>query len=123
MFCFWSNQWISGYLLYLPSITYTYSLNISIVIEHLTLKTFKNCLSVSTTIITFPESLCPGPRIQPAKVCSSKIPNAKINASNCCSLSHPVTSSNSSCFKSYFASPSPNYEFNIPHRFAHREKG
>lgn len=58
MFCFWSNQWISGYLLYLSFITSTYSLNIFIVTEHLTLKTLKNCLSVLTTTTTSSERVC-----------------------------------------------------------------
>lgn len=68
------------------------------------------------------ESLSHGPGTQPAKACGSKIPNAKTNTLNHCSLSYPVTSSDFSCFKSSFANPSLNYKFNIPRRFAYRER-
>ena len=69
------------------------------------------------------ESLHPGPRIQAAKASDRKISNAETDALNHLTLSHPDTPTNCSCSNSYFANPSPNYKFNIPHRFAHRERG
>lgn len=73
--------------------------------------------------ITVWGGLCSGPRIQPAQACGSKIPNAKTNVLNHCSLSYPVTSSNFSCFRSSFANLSPNDKVNTPHQLARRERG
>lgn len=121
MFCFLPR-------LYSSFITYIYSIHIFIFTDLLIFKTLKNCLSISSTTITFQhstialsEGVCP--RIQLAKTCGSEIPNAKKNALNHCSLSYPVISSNFSCFKPSFVNLSPTYKFNIPHRLAHREGG
>lgn len=94
------------------------------------LKFLKIVFIMSSTITAFQhstvapsESQCPGPRIQAAQTSDRKISNAEMDALNHFTPSHPDTSTNCSCSNSYFANPSPNYKFNIPHRFAQRERG
>lgn len=68
------------------------------------------------------ENQCPGPRVQVAQASDRKISNAEMDALNHLTLSYPDTPTNCSYSNSYFANLSPNYKFNIPHRFAHRER-
>lgn len=101
----------SGYSLCLSFITHIYSINIFTFTEHLTLKTLKNCSSMSSTIttsphstVTLPESVRPGPRTPPVKARGHRTPHAKVNASSHHSLSHPVASSNF-LFQIFFCQP------------------